>query len=168
MIVREAAAEDWPAILPMLREVAQAGDTYDWPADIADEELRAMWLEQPGWTTVVACDEDGTVLGVADFGPNRQGRGAHVANASFVVGQHAAGRGVGRTLGQAVIERAGSAGFRAMQFNAVVETNTRAIALWRSLGFEIVGTIPEAFDHAAHGLVGLHVMHRRLEPQSST
>lgn len=49
-----------------------------------------------------------------------------------------------------------------MQFNAVVETNTVAVALWSKLGFEIIGTVPEAFDHPVHGLVGLHVMHQRL------
>jgi ribosomal protein S18 acetylase RimI-like enzyme len=45
-----------------------------------------------------------------------------------------------------------------MQFNAVVESNTSAVRLWQSLGFEIVGTVPEAYDHREHGLVGLHVM----------
>jgi ribosomal protein S18 acetylase RimI-like enzyme len=49
-----------------------------------------------------------------------------------------------------------------MQFNAVAETNVEAVALYRSLGFSIVGTAPEAFDHPEHGLVGLHVMHLKL------
>jgi hypothetical protein len=49
-----------------------------------------------------------------------------------------------------------------MQFNAVVETNTAAVRLWLALGFEIIGTVPEAFDHARLGLVGLHVMYRPL------
>jgi ribosomal protein S18 acetylase RimI-like enzyme len=53
-------------------------------------------------------------------------------------------------------------GYRAMQFNAVVETNTRAVALWRSLGFEVLTTVPEAFQHPTLGYVGLHIMHRRL------
>lgn len=172
MILREATEADWPAILPILRAAASTGETYDWPLDITDEELRAMWLGQPGWTTVVACDDDGTtpggttpgdtVLGVADFGPNRIGRGAHVANASFVVAEHAAGRGVGRALGEHVLAAATAAGFLGMQFNAVVETNTRAVALWQSLGFTIIGTVPKAFDHATCGLVGLHIMHRSL------
>lgn len=49
-----------------------------------------------------------------------------------------------------------------MQFNAVVETNTRAGGLWRPLGFETVGTVPEAFRHPTAGFVGLHIMHRPL------
>lgn len=162
MILREATEADWEQMLAILHEVVADGGTYDWPPDMGDDDLHAMWLGQPGWTTVVAVDESGPVLGFGDFGPNRLGRGAHVANASFVVGRSAQGRGVGRRLGEEVVRRAGDAGFRGMQFNAVVETNTRAVALWRSLGFEVVGTVPEAFDHPEHGLVGLHVMHRHL------
>ena len=79
-----------------------------------------------------------------------------------MVGSEARGRGVARRLGEAALDFARAAGFRSMQFNAVVETNTHAVTLWRSLGFEIVGTVPEAFDHPRHGLVGLHVMYRRL------
>jgi GNAT superfamily N-acetyltransferase len=71
-------------------------------------------------------------------------------------------RGVGRALGEHVIDWARDSGYRAMQFNAVVETNTRAVALWRSLGFEVIGTLPEGFAHPTEGYVGLHIMHRRL------
>jgi GNAT superfamily N-acetyltransferase len=111
--------------------------------------------------TVVAMDGD-AVLGSAKFGPNRPGRGAHVATASFMVDPAHQGRGVGSALGRYAVEWARTAGFRSMQFNAVVETNTVAVKLWQSLGFEIMGTVPEAFDSASHGLVGLHVMYRRL------
>jgi ribosomal protein S18 acetylase RimI-like enzyme len=74
----------------------------------------------------------------------------------------ARGRGVGRALGEFVVEAARAAGYAAMQFNAVVETNTAAVALWRSLGFRVIGTVPGAFDSATHGRVGLHIMHRQL------
>jgi GNAT superfamily N-acetyltransferase len=72
------------------------------------------------------------------------------------------GRGVGRALGEHALDWARTEGYRAMQFNAVVETNTRAVALWRSLGFEVIGTLPEGFEHPTEGFVGLHIMHRRL------
>ncbi|HEY8790195.1 MAG TPA: GNAT family N-acetyltransferase [Actinopolymorphaceae bacterium] len=96
------------------------------------------------------------------MGPNRPGRGAHVATASFMVNPAHRGRGVGRALGVHVLEWARSAGHHSIQFNAVVETNTAAVRLWRSLGFEILATVPEAFDHRTQGLVGLHVMFRNL------
>jgi GNAT superfamily N-acetyltransferase len=79
-----------------------------------------------------------------------------------MVDQARAGRGTGRTLGQEVIEWARRSGFRAIQFNAVVETNARAVQLWQSLGFDIVGRVPEAFEHPKHGYVGLLIMHRFL------
>ncbi|EFQ83850.1 acetyltransferase, GNAT family [Aeromicrobium marinum DSM 15272] len=162
MILRDLVADDWPAVHAILRSVAEQGETYDWPADISEPQLRAMWVENPGWRTVVATTDDGAVLGVADFGPNRIGRGAHVANASFVVAPGAGGQGVGRALGEHVVRAARADGFAALQFNAVVETNTAAVALWTSLGFAIIGTVPEAFEHPRHGRVGLHVMHRPL------
>jgi L-amino acid N-acyltransferase YncA len=111
---------------------------------------------------VVAVDADGSVIGSAVSGPNHDGPAAHVATASFMVDPEAAGRGAGRALGEHVLDRARADGFRAIQFNAVVETNTRAVALWRSLGFEVMTTLPEAFDHPQQGYVGLHVMYRRL------
>jgi len=85
-----------------------------------------------------------------------------VATASFMVGPAARGQGVGRSLGEWVLEWAREHGYAAMQFNAVVETNVAAVALWRELGFEVVGTVPEAFESSSHGRVGLHVMHRFL------
>ena len=102
------------------------------------------------------------MLGSAKMGPNRPARGSHVATASFMVDPAAQGRGVGRALGTYVVEWARAAGYRSMQFNAVVETNVAAVALWRALGFEILTTVPEAFDHPKLGYVGLHVMYRPL------
>jgi ribosomal protein S18 acetylase RimI-like enzyme len=111
---------------------------------------------------VVAVDDGGTVLGTAETHPNQGGPGGHVANAGFMVDPDHAGRGVGRALAVHVLARARADGYRAMVFNAVVETNTGAVALWRSLGFEVLATIPEAFAHPTAGYVGLHVMYRRL------
>ena len=96
------------------------------------------------------------------MGPNDGGPASHVATASFMVDPAAGGRGAGRALGERVLDQARADGYRAMQFNAVVETNTSAIWLWRSFGFEILATVPEAFQHPAHGYVGLHIMYRRL------
>ena len=87
---------------------------------------------------------------------------SHIASASFMVHPEHGGEGVGRALGEYALDWARAEGFRAMQFNAVVETNTRAVALWRSLGFEVMRTLPEGFGHPRHGYVGLHIMHRRL------
>jgi L-amino acid N-acyltransferase YncA len=161
-MIRDARADDWPAIWPFLREIVTARETYAYDPEMSEEQARALWMVEAPGRTAVAVDGDGRVVGTANMYANRPGPGAHVASASFMVDRRHAGRGVGRALGEDALEWARAAGFRAMQFNAVVETNTRAVALWRSLGFEVLATVPEAFDHPVHGYVGLHLMYRRL------
>jgi L-amino acid N-acyltransferase YncA len=159
--IREARADDWPAIWPFFAAIVSAGETYAYPDDLTSETARELWMETPPGRTVVAV-EAGRVVGSAKMGPNRPGRGSHVATASFMVDPAHGGRGVGRALGEHVLAWARAAGYRGIQFNAVVETNP-AVRLWRSLGFEVVGTVPEAYDSAEHGLVGLHIMYQPLE-----
>ena len=161
MLIRQAGADDWPRIYPFWSTIVEAGRTYAFPPGLSLEEARPWWMEAPPGATVVACGGD-EILGSAKMGPNRPGRGAHVATASFMVDPAHRGKGVGRALGEYVVKWARSAGFRSMQFNAVVETNTSAVRLWKSLGFEVIGTVPEAFDDPEEGLVGLHVMYLRL------
>ncbi len=168
LAIRRATHGDWPAIWPFFEAIVSAGETYAFPPDLSLETGRPWWMEQPPGETLVAVDPHGEVLGSAKWGPNRPGRGAHVATASFMVAPAARGRGIGRALGVHVVDAARRAGYDGMQFNAVVETNTGAVALWRSLGFEVVGTVPGAFDSAAHGKVGLHVMYLRLGPPAAS
>lgn len=164
--IRPAEPEDWPSIWPFLARIVAAGETYCWPRDTTEQAARQWWTGKPGGRVYVAVDEggaDGDLLaGTAELHPNQPAGGSHVANAGFMVSPDAAGRGIGRALARHVIAEAGRLGYRAMQFNAVIETNTHAVALWRSLGFEILATVPEAFDHPTQGLVGLHIMHRTL------
>ena len=164
MIIRNATIDDWPDIWPFLHDIVAAGDTFSWAPDTSEEQARAMWLKQPPGRTIVAVDDEETVLGTAETHPNQPAGGpaAHVANAGFMVHPAHSGHGVGRALAVHVIEQARADGYRAMAFNAVVETNTGAVALWRSLGFEIVATLPEGFHHPVHGYVGLHIMFRAL------
>ena len=161
MQIRDATDADWPAIHPIVARIVAEGRTYAYPEDLSSEEARRLWMEPPPGRTVVAVDGD-VVLGSAKMGPNRPGRGSHVATASFMVDPARAGRGVGRALGRYVVDRLTADGYRSIQFNAVVETNTVAVHLWQQLGFEILCTVPQAFDHPEHGLVGLHVMLLRL------
>lgn len=166
MRLREAVPQDWPRVYPFFAEIVTAGETYAYPDPSDEEAARALWMPGPPAHTVVAVDEvedpATAVLGSATWGPNRPGRGAHIATASFMVNPMAQGRGVGRALAEHVVAAATEAGFHAMQFNAVVETNASAVHLWQALGFRVIGTVPEAFDHPVHGLVGLHVMYRPL------
>lgn len=161
-MIRPATADDWSAIWPFFARIVEDGETYAYPLDLDSDSARALWLEPPPGRTVVL-EEDGEVLGSAKMGPNRPGRGDHIGTASFMVAPVARGRGVGRALGEHVIAWHREEGFRGIQFNAVVETNTAAVRLWQSLGFEIVGTVPGAFRSRQHGYVGLHVMYLALD-----
>ena len=162
MIIRAARPEDWYRIWPFFAAIVAAGESYVYPEDLTEETGHPLWME--GHVVVAEDETDGAILGSAKMGPNKQGRGDHVATASFMVDPSHRGRGVGRALGRYALEWARSAGFHGMQFNAVVETNTAAVQLWRSLGFAIIGTVPHAFRSRAHGLVGLHIMYQRLVP----
>ncbi|MFF5176375.1 GNAT family N-acetyltransferase [Micromonospora sp. NPDC000089] len=161
MLIRDFVDADWPAVLSIYQEVVAAGDTFPYDPTWPPEVARQVWVEPPPARTVVAVDGD-RVLGTAKMGRNRPGPGAHVATASFMVAADARGRGVGRALVVDALGWARDQGYAAMQFNAVAETNTVAVELYRRLGFEVIGTVPEAFAHPTAGRVGLHVMHRFL------
>ena len=161
MWIREATEQDWPRIYPFWSQIVEAGETYAYPLGLGSDEARTLWMEQPPGRTVVAVEGD-EILGSAKMGPNRPGRGAHVATGSFMVDPSRRGRGVGRALGEHVVEWARANGYHSIQFNAVVQVNAAAVHLWQSLGFVIIGTVPEAFDHQSKGLVGLHVMVKKL------
>lgn len=162
MIIRKTVMADIVQIAPFFRAIVDAGETYAYPEGLDDERIADLWLEQPPSRCVVAVDDDGIVLGSAKMGPNRPGRGSHIATASFMVDPAARGKGVGRALGEDAVKWAREQGYHGMQFNAVVETNTVAVKLWQALGFEVMATIPEAFNHRRFGLVGLHVMYQRF------
>jgi GNAT superfamily N-acetyltransferase len=162
VIIRQASDEDWPRIWPFFAQIVAAGETYAYPNGLTLAAARPLWMD--GHVVVAVDENDMSVLGSAKIGPNRPGRGARIATASFMVDPAHARRGVGRALGRYAVEWARSAGYHGMQFNAVVETNTAAVSLWRSLGFEILATVPQAFNHPTHGLVGLHIMYLRLVP----
>jgi GNAT superfamily N-acetyltransferase len=159
--IRRIADDDWPGVWDVWHEVVSAGESYDNAPDSTEADAREHWLLPAPWEEWAAV-EDGDVLGMYKVGPNRGQLGAHVANASFMVSSRARGRGLGRTLGEHCLDRARRLGYTAMQFNAVVSTNTVAVRLWRSLGFIIVGTVPDGFRSTKHGLVDFHIMHRYL------
>jgi len=161
VIIRPATAQDWPRIYPIYAAIMAEGKTYAFPEGQSLEEARPWWIEEPPSQTVVALS-DGEIVGSAKMGPNRPGRGAHVATASFIVDPARQGKGTGRALGEYVIDWCRRQGFASIQFNAVVEVNAPAVHLWQELGFRIIGTVPDAFDHPEQGLVGLHVMFRPL------
>ena len=160
MIIRRATAADAARIWKIFQAVVAPGDTYSFTVDCTERDAVAYFLGS-GITAFIA-EDDGQVIGMYKLIPNRIGRGSHVANASFMVDPDAQGRGAGRALGEHCLDEARRQGYDAMQFNFVVSTNSAGVALWKKLGFEIVGTLPKAFEHATLGKVDAYVMHRFL------
>jgi RimJ/RimL family protein N-acetyltransferase len=148
-------------IWPVIEAVVRGGDTYALPADLTEEAARAIWSE-PGRRLYVARDETGAVVGTYYLRPNQAGGGAHVANCGYMTSPESRGRGVARAMCLHSLAEAKVAGVRAMQFNFVVSTNEAAVALWKRLGFEMVGVLPGAFMHPTHGYVDALVMFRAL------
>lgn len=163
LVFAQAGPEDWAEIWKIFRSVVATGDTYPYPPDISEQDAFLAWmrLDDPREATYVA-RRDGELVATAFLKANGPGLSNHVANAGWMVSPEHQGRGFGRPMAEWVIERARSHGYHGMQFSSVVATNTGAIALWESLGFEIVGTVPDAFRHATEGLTPVHIMYQRL------
>jgi L-amino acid N-acyltransferase YncA len=156
--IRQYAETDWPQVWPIVREVVRAADTFPYDQDMTEQEAMDTWLERPPGLTVVAT-EGGRVLGTAKMGPNKPGPGSHVSTASFMVSADARGKGVGTALCSFALGWAREQGYAGMQFNAVAATNRAAVEIYQRLGFELIGTVPGAFEHPEHGRVGLHIMY---------
>jgi L-amino acid N-acyltransferase YncA len=145
----------------MLRPVFRAGETYAIDPEISEDAAQAYWCA-PGKQTFVAEDADGALLGTYYLTANFGGNADHICNCGYVTAAAAQGRGVARAMLAHSLDAARAAGFRAMQYNCVVSTNTRAVALWQTHGFDILGTLPRAFRHPRQGDVDAHVMFRHL------
>jgi L-amino acid N-acyltransferase YncA len=158
--IRSATSEDRDAIWNIFHAIVAAGDTYAFDPKMSRGEALAYWFRADTHTYVA--ERDGRVVGTYILKTNQPGLGSHVANAAFMVALDTQGSGVGRRMAEHCLEEARRFGFRAMQFNFVVSTNTPAIHLWEQLGFKVVGTLPGAFRHPKRGYVDVYVMFRSL------
>ena len=160
LTIRPAAPADDDAIWAILEPTFRAGETYPIPRDIGRDEALAYW-NSLGHTVFVA-EQAGRTVGTYYLRANNRGGGAHVANCGYMTAAGATGRGIARAMCAHSLDEARARGFTAMQFNFVIASNERAVKLWQSCGFEIVGTLPGAFTHPARGPVDAYVMVRKL------
>src|SRR5262245_36490963 len=155
LTLRPAQESDWPRMFEIFHAVVTPGDTYVFAANTTSDAARSYWLGPEIATWVAedsgAADGRGRIVGMYKLIANRKDRGAHVANASFMVDPECHGRRIGETLGRHCLDEARRAGYLAMQFNFVVSTNTAAVKLWKKLGFAVIGTAPKAFRHETLG-----------------
>ncbi|MFN9629048.1 MAG: GNAT family N-acetyltransferase [Cyanobacteriota bacterium] len=154
-------AADWPAVWTLLEPVFRAGETFPHDPAITEAEAQLAWVEQ-SQAVMMAVNAAGTVVGTYDLRPNSLALGAHVANAGYVVAEHCRRQGIGSRLGQHSLQAARRLGFRAMQFNLVVSTNTAGIRCWQRNGFQVVGTLPGAFGHRQLGYADALAMFQGL------
>lgn len=158
--IRKSKPQDIHKIWKIFREVIRTGDTYVFPPKMKKKEALENWVGKKYFTYVA--EIDGKILGTYILKANQMGLGSHVANGSYMVHPAAQGKGLGKAMGAHSIAEAKRMGFKAMQFNFVVSTNVGAVKLWQQLGFKILGTIPNAFNHQKLGYVDVYVMHLLL------
>jgi len=158
--IRKAQTTDQDAVWQILKAINARGDSFAFSPDMSKEEMLAYWFSPEKHTYVAV--EDEKVLGSFFLKDNQPGLGSHIANAAYAVAATAGGKGVGKAMGEFSLKEAKRLGYLAMQFNLVVKTNEKAVKLWKSLGFEIIGEIPDAFKHAKLVFVSAYIMHRKL------
>jgi ribosomal protein S18 acetylase RimI-like enzyme len=158
--VRPAGSGDADAVWKIIETTIRAGETYTLPRDMTREQALDYWFTPSN--EVFVAEENGEVIGTYFLHANQKGGGAHVANCGYITSVESTGRGVARAMCAHSLDYAKTRGFRAMQFNFVVSTNQRAVKLWKSFGFEIVGRLPGAFQHPTQGYVEAFVMYREL------
>lgn len=158
--IRPSEPADSNAVWSILEPVIRAGDAYSLPRDMPRESALAFWFAD-GYQVFVAEDE-GRIVGTYFLRANQLGGGAHVANCGYATAADSTGKGIARAMCTHSLAHAKRLGFRAMQFNFVISTNERAVRLWKGLGFEIVGQLPQAFLHPSLGYVDAYVMYRSL------
>lgn len=158
--IRPASPTDFNAILEISQKVIEPGDTYPLYPTSSEEPLLNYWFKEAKQTFVA--ESENQIVGVYRLKPNQIGLGDHVANGSYMVHPDHQRKGIGRQMGEHSLLTAKALGFQAMQFNHVIKSNTSAVELWKKLGFQIIGEVPEAFRHPQLGLTNVYVMYKKL------
>lgn len=158
--IRKAKRSDTEAVWQILKAVISSADAYAFKPDTPKQELLDYWFSRDKYVYVAVDDKN--VVATFYLRDNQPGLAAHVANAAYAVLPEHRGKGIGKMMGTYSLVEAKRLGYEAMQFNLVVKTNTAAVALWKSIGFRIIGEIPKAFRHKELGEVSAYIMHRFL------
>lgn len=159
-MIRELTTSDFDKFWPTFRSIVIAQETYAFDTDINRDNAEVLWCELPMKTFVF--EEGDQILGSYYIKANAMGPGSHVCNCGYMVSEHSRGKGIARLLCEHSQSVAIELGFRAMQFNSVVSSNTIAVKLWQKLGFEIVGTLPDAYQLKSGQYVDSYVMFKQL------
>lgn len=158
--IKPVTVDNFEMVWPIFESVVRAGTTYSYPPDLTFEQSRDIWCAEE--KTPYMAINDGEVVGTFYIRANQLGLGDHVANGGFMVAPGQCGKGYGTKMGQAMVDEAKRMGYHGMQFNFIVQGNERSLRIWDKLGFDIVGTVPDAFRHAEKGLTPVHILYKKL------
>lgn len=158
--IRKATETDKRAVWEIIRAVIAGGDTYVFAPDSTEEEMIGYWFSAEKHTYVA--ELNGEIVGTFFLRENQPGLGSHVGNAGYMVKPGSYGKGIGRQMAEWSLDESRRLGYKAMQFNFVVKSNEHAVKLWKSIGMEVIGEIPDAFDHARDGMTNAYIMYRKL------
>jgi GNAT superfamily N-acetyltransferase len=158
--IRKSNYTDVSEIWEILKPIIHEGDSFVYSPQSTKEEMLNYWFSSNKYTYTALLD--GRIVGTFFIQDNQPGLGSHVANAGYATSPEAYGKGIGKQMGIFSLEEARKLGYKAIQFNIVVKTNERAVNLWQSIGFKIIGEIPEAFKHRTLGLVNAYIMYQKL------
>lgn len=159
--IAEMTAAHWPAVWAFMEPIFREGASYPTAWDISEAEAKIYWHAEDK-TTYVAFNKDGVVVGSFYLRPNQPSLGAHICNAGYLVAPAVRGQGVASAMCEFSQAEAKRQGYLGMQYNLVVSTNQAAVHVWTKMGFDILGTVPQAFAHKDLGLVDAHIMFKRL------
>jgi ribosomal protein S18 acetylase RimI-like enzyme len=160
MTIRKITPQDANALWEIIQPILQSGDTWVYAPDSSKEKMLDIWFEPSKYAYVY--ELEGKIVGTFFIKANQPDLGSHVANAGYMVHPNFRGIGIAEAMCRFSIQEAKMLGFKAMQFNIVMATNTGAIRLWQKCGFEIIGTLPKAFQHQTLGLTDALVMYQWL------
>lgn len=142
--IRAYNTGDIPSMIRIWNEVVEEGIAFPQESDLTRETGAAFFKEQTHCAVAEDCEKK-EIYGLYILHPNNEGRCGHICNTSYAVSSESRGLHIGEKLVQDSLDQAQKLGFRILQFNAVVSTNTHARHLYERLGFQQLGMIPGGF-----------------------
>ena len=158
--IRPATVKDLDAIWQLWKDITAQKAYFPYDDSFTREQIEDSWIHLDNLIGV--SEVNGIVAGAYIIKANQPGYGNHVANAAYMVDTAFRGKSIGKLLCAHSLEAAKAAGYRAMQFNLVVSTNTAAIRTWKAFGFKRIGVVPEGFYQEGAGYVDAYIFHRFL------
>lgn len=144
VIVEKFSEKDLEKAVEIWNQVVEDGRAFPQTEKLSNKDGKAFF-ESQSYTGIARLEETGEVIGLYILHPNNIGRCGHIANASYAVERNARGHHAGEALVKDCLIKGKELGFKILQFNAVVASNAAALALYKKLGFERLGTIPGGF-----------------------